>query len=67
MQMQIPVDIDKRLKEVSNVFGFSERDIIERAILFYLDTIQKQLDLKHEFQAWDILSDEALENFEKAL
>ena len=64
MQIQISTEIDKKLKQVSDISGFSEKDIIERAILFYLDTIQKQLQLKSEFKEWDMLSDEALENFE---
>ena len=67
MQIQISTEIDKKLKQVSDISGFSEKDIIERAILFYLDTIEKQLGLKYELKEWDILSDEALENFENSL
>lgn len=67
MQIQISTEIDKKLKQVSDISGFSEKDIIERAILFYLDTIQKQMQLKSEFKEWDMLSDEALENFENIL
>ena len=67
MQIQITREIDKKIKQVSEISGFSEKDIVERAILFYLDTIQKQLQLKSEFKEWDMLSDEALENFENTL
>lgn len=32
-----------------------------------LNAIQKQVDLKQEMNEWDILSDEALTNFEESL
>lgn len=66
MQVQIPKDIDRKLKEASIVFGIREDEIIDRAILLYLDNIQKQLELKKELKAWDELSDEALGNFERS-
>ncbi len=67
MQIQIPKDVDKKINEVSKVFGIGKEEIIDRAILLYLDSIQKQLELKKELKSWDLLSDEALENFERDL
>ena len=67
MQIQIPKEMDKKLKKVSDLLGFEKQEIVDRALLFYLDTIQKQLDLKQEFKEWDALSDEALKSFENAL
>lgn len=67
MQIQIPKDVDKKITEVSKVFGMEKEEIIDRAILLYLDSIQKQLELKKELKMWDLLSDEALENFERDL
>ena len=67
MQIQIPKEMSERLVKVSDILGFKKEEIVDRAILFYLDTIQKQLDLKQELKEWDILSDEALKNFEKSL
>jgi len=67
MEVQITKKLDDRLMSVSESFGFDKQKIIERAILFYLDAINKQLELKMEFDAWDELSDEALVKFEERL
>ena len=67
MEIQIHKEMDKKLKKASDILGFKKQEIVDRALLFYLDTIQKQLDLKQEFKELDKLSDEALLNFEKTL
>lgn len=48
------------IKRASEVLGVKEKDVLERASLFYLDAIKKEIDLKQEFAFWDHLSDEAL-------
>ena len=40
---------------------------IKRKRKFYLGNMKKYFTLKQELSAWDTLSDEALENFEKLL
>ncbi len=67
MEIEIHKEMDKKLKKASDILGFKKQEIVDRALLFYLDTIQKQLDLKQEFKELDKLSDEALLNFEKSL
>lgn len=67
MQIQISKDINKKIKEASEILGLEEIEIVDRAILLYLDNIAKYLNLKKEFKEWDRLSDEALENFERVL
>ena len=67
MQIQIPKDMGEKLSKVSEILGFKKEEIVDRALLLYIDTIQKQLDLKQEFKDWDRLSDEALNNFERGL
>lgn len=67
MQIQVPKETKEKLEIASNILGFEKQEIIERALLLYLDIIQKQLDLKQEFKEWDLLSDDALMNFEKTL
>lgn len=59
--------IDEKLRSASEQLGFDEHEIIERAILFYLDAIEKRLDFNRELKEWDKLSDEALANFETIL
>ena len=48
------------IKNASKVLGVDEKDILERASIFYLDAIQKDLELKKEHDFWECLSDEAL-------
>ena len=64
MEVHISKDAEKILSEASKMSGFNEEEFVERAVLYYADTIQKQLSLKKEFEQWDELSDEALVNFE---
>lgn len=65
MQIQISKDINQKIKEASRILGLEEQKIVDRAILLYLDNIEKYIELKKEFKEWDELSDEALLNFEK--
>ena len=67
MEVQISSVVGAQLKQASKSLGFKEAEIADRAILFYLDTLQKQIELKREFAEWDALSDEALDVFEKSL
>lgn len=67
MEVHISRNVEKVLSEASKKSGFNEEEFVERAVLFYVDTIQKQLGLKKEFEQWDELSDEALVNFEAGL
>ncbi len=67
MEVHISKNVEKLLSEASRRSGFNEEEFVERAVLFYADTIQKQLSLKKEFEQWDVLSDEALANFEVGL
>jgi hypothetical protein len=54
-----------KLKQVSQTTGIQEENLIQRAILYYLDAIQKHIELRDEMNVWDRLSDEALINFEE--
>ena len=67
MQVEISKDTSEKLEKISKTLGVKERDVIDRAVLLYLDQIRKHASLKREMREWDFLSDEALENFEKAL
>lgn len=60
MQVQISKEFDERIKQASKALGFEDKKIVERALLFYLDAVKGQLELRREFKEWDALSDEAL-------
>jgi len=67
MEVQVTKELDDRLVLASESFGFDKKEVVERAVLFYLDAVDKELKLKAEFGAWDELSDEALIKFEEEL
>ena len=67
MQIELQKDTSRKIDDVSKVLGIKREKLIDRAILVYLDSIHKQIELKREMKEWDQLSDEALLNFEKSL
>ena len=67
MQIEIPNKLSKKLEQTSKRLGVKKEDLVDKAILTYLDNINKYAELKKEMKDWDFLSDEALANFEKAL
>lgn len=67
MQINIPKETKKKVEAASKTLGFREDEIINRAVLLYLDNIEKYLELKKELKEWDELSEDALTNFEKNL
>ena len=67
MQVQISKEFDAEIKQAAKALGFKDKKLIERAVLFYLDAVKEQLELKREFREWDALSDETLIGFEKEL
>ena len=67
MNVNISRELDLELKNASKTLGFGEDALVERAIVFYLDTIKKQVALRQEFASWDKLSDDALLSFENKL
>ncbi len=67
MQVNFHNQTMARLKKVSQQIGIREENLIQRAVLYYLDVIQKQAELIDEMNDWDRLSDESLVNFEEML
>lgn len=67
MQIHLQEPTHTQLKKVSQTTGIQEEQLIQRAILYYLDVIQRQVELYDEMKTWDALSDEALVNFEETL
>jgi len=67
MQIEIPKDTSEKVNKASKLLGVKKQEIIDRAILVYLDSISKHMELKQEMEEWEHLSDEALINFEKKI
>ena len=56
-----------QLRMASKRLGFKEPEIVKRAVLFYLATLERDRDIRDELSEWDSLSDEALLRFEDSL
>lgn len=67
MEVEIAKETSEELKEASKLLGINQKELVDRAIVTYIDSIKKILELKRDLTAWDLLSDEAIVNFEKSL
>ena len=59
--------LEQEIRRASEVMGVDEQELAERAMRFYLASIQQELALEQELQAWEEVSDEALLNMEREL
>ena len=67
MQVQLSKETSKKINKASEALGIKEKELVNKAVRFYLDNVGQYADLRRELRAWDALSDEALLNFEKKL
>ena len=67
MEIQMSGTVGAQLRSASKKLGFKEQELVRRAVLVYLDSLEKQRSLKQEMEDWDSLSDEALIEFERSL
>ena len=67
MEIEISDETMELINQVEKILGIRKKELVNRAILVYVDGMSKQIALKNEFGAWDELSDESLDNFEKSL
>ena len=67
MSMETSKDLSQKVDEASKALGIKRQELIDRALLVYLDNLAKYINLKREMKIWDELSDEALENFENSV
>ena len=67
MQIELPADTSEKVKKASDFLGIEKKELVDRAILVYLDDVKKLIELKKEMKEWDMLRDEALAVFDKSL
>ncbi|MBI2576538.1 hypothetical protein HYV84_04955 [Candidatus Woesearchaeota archaeon] len=67
MQIEIQKDTSEKISHASAVLGVGKKELVDRALLLYLDSIEKMVALKKEMGDWEALSDEALADFERSL
>ena len=57
--------MEKELKTISRKLGLSREDFLLNAILYYLQVLEKKMELKKELEIWERTSDIDLAKFEK--
>lgn len=67
MEVKLRGEVLHRVEEASNIFGIKQSELVNQAILLYLDALNKQMELKKELVAWNALSDEAWNVVDKQL
>ena len=61
MNVIVEKDLQTRLKKASKRMGFSERELVHRAVETYIDAGHQSLnDLCRELQGWDELEAETM-------
>ena len=55
----------KSIKRASEVMGIGEKELAERAMRFYLASVEQEVALQSELDVWEQISDEALANMEQ--
>ena len=58
--------LKKDIKRVSAVMGLNQRELAERAMRFYLASVEQEIALQNELAVWEQISDETLHTIEKA-
>lgn len=67
MNIYLSKNVSMQVQEIANRMGAKEEDIVNNAVLLYLDNISKYMQFKKELTSFDKMSDEALTNFEASL
>lgn len=56
--------LQKQIKVASRKLGLNPRDVVNRAVSSYLDSMKEFTNLKKELHLWDILSAETLRKYQ---
>ncbi len=66
MQVEIPQKTSNKIDKLSKLLGLKKQEVIDKALLLYLDNLYQYKEFKKEMKAWDLLSEEAWTHFEKS-
>jgi hypothetical protein len=64
--IQVEEKINQNLEKTSKIMGIKKRELVDRALLYYFESMRDMIDLKRELNAWDRLSDEAMQAMTKS-
>jgi metal-responsive CopG/Arc/MetJ family transcriptional regulator len=65
--ISLPKKLEKELNSASQKLGLSKEDLLVNAILYYLQILEKKIQLKEELKVWERTSDFDLLEFEKEI
>ncbi len=51
-------ELKREAEKVSKEMGIDNKELLERALILYLDSVKRQLSLFKELEAWERLSDD---------
>ena len=63
----IPKKLEKEIRSLSKKLGLSKEDLLLNALLYYLQFLEKKVELKKELEIWERTSDIDLMKFEKKI
>ena len=66
MKVIVRKQLKKDMEWASRIMGLNEQELAQRALRFYLASIQQEVELESESRAWERISDEALLNMDRA-
>lgn len=67
MNTAVQKKLKKDVERVSKVMGIGEKELVERATRFYLASVEQEVALRDELDAWERASDDALSSMEKSM
>ena len=59
--------LEKEIRSASKRLGLSKEDLLLNALLYYLQLLEKKVELKKELESWERTSDIDLIKFEKKI
>ncbi len=63
----IPKKFEKEIRKISKKMGISKEDFLINALLYYLQALEKKIELKKELEAWEKASNKDFLKFEKSI
>ena len=65
MQIQLTKNLQHTMRNTSRLMGLDEQELVNRALMLYLKSVEQVVFLHDELRAWDIASDEAFRDTEQ--
>jgi len=63
----VPKKLEKEIRSASKKLGLSKEDLLLNALLYYLQLLEKKVELKKELESWERTGDIDLIKFEKKI